>query len=332
MGARTSSTNTYKKTILIVSANRGCLKMNNKKHIQKTSFKESLSLALACSILGVGQSALATEGGGSSYPMGAENFMSGAMPPPGFYGMAYMQHYEADDLNGNDGKSLPIDFKLRANVIAPRFVWVTEQKVLGGDLAVAVTAPLVDLKVSVNGESDRKQELGDIIVGSGLGYHYSDKFHAVYAVDVIVPTGQYDKNDMVNIGRNYWAIQPVAAFSYVDPAGLNVDVKAMYDFNMENPDTDYKSGQEVHADFAVGWGLNNGWVVGVGGYAYTQTTDDEVDGSRVKDNKGKAFAIGPSIKYSSPDGWFVTAKWQQEQSVRNRPEGEAYWIKLAVPF
>lgn len=49
-------------------------------------------------------------------------------------------------------------------------------------------------------------------------------------------------------------------------------------------------------------------------------------------NKGREFAIGPSIKYANSNGWFLTAKWQQESSVRNRAEGDAYWLKLTVPL
>lgn len=106
----------------------------------------------------------------------------------------------------------------------------------------------------------------------------------------------------------------------------------MYDFNLRNSDTDYRSGQELHADYSLGWGVGYGWVLGVGGYIYRQTTDDRQNGDRLEDNKGRAFAIGPSIKYSGASGWFVTAKWQKESDVRNRPEGEAYWIKLTLPL
>lgn len=306
--------------------------MNNNKNVEKAVIKHRLAIVLGCSLASVGTAVLATEGGASSYPMGAENYMAGAMPPPGVYGVVYAQHYQADRLMGNDARRLPVDFKLQANVIAPRVVWVTDQQLLGGQLAFEVIAPLVDLKVSVNGASDHKRELGDMTFGSALGYHYSEKFHAVYGVDFIAPTGRFDRNDPLNIGRNYWAVEPVVTLSYVDPAGLNIDLKTMYDINARNPDTDYRSGQELHADFAVGWGLDNGWVVGVGGYAYQQTTDDDVDGERLKDNKGRAFALGPSVKYASPGGWLITAKWQQESGVRNRAEGDAYWIKWAFAF
>ncbi|OMQ32263.1 transporter [Pseudomonas putida] len=274
----------------------------------------------------------ASEQGGSSYPMGAENYMAGAMPPPGVYGQLFASHYEADTFRGNHGQKLPMDFDIRVDCIAPRLIWVTEQQILGGNLGFHIIVPLVDLKVSLNGQSQSNSGLGDIIFAPALGYHFSEKMHAVFAVDTIAPTGRYDRNDLANTGRNYWVFEPVVALSYVDPQGLNVDVKTMYDFNRKNDATDYLSGQELHMDYAVGWGLGNGWVVGVGGYALWQTTDDRQNGQTVEDNKGRSLAIGPSIKYTSKKGWFLTAKWQDETQVRNRPDGNAYWLKLSIPF
>ncbi|NWC09773.1 transporter [Pseudomonas agarici] len=274
----------------------------------------------------------ATETGGSSYPMGSENYMSGALPPPGIYSQFFANHYEADSLRDNRGNKVPIDFNVRANVIALRMIWVTEQQVFGGNLAFHTIIPAADLKVKINGQSQTKQGLADVFFGPALGFHHSEKLHSILALDFIAPTGEYDKNDLANIGRNYWVIEPVLAVSYVDPNGLNIDAKTMYDFNLRNKDTDYRSGQELHTDYAVGWGLGNGWVVGVGGYIYHQTTDDRQHGDRIKDNKGRAFAIGPSVKYMSNKGWFLTAKWQKESQVRNRAEGDAYWLKLSIPF
>jgi hypothetical protein len=274
----------------------------------------------------------ASERGASSYPHGAENYMAGALPPPGVYGQLFVSHYEADTFRGNHGQTLPMDFDIRADCVAPRLIWVTEQQILGGNLAFHIIVPFVDLKVSLDGQSQSNSGLGDIIFAPALGYHYSEKMHAIFAIDTIAPTGKYNRNDLANIGRNYWVFQPVVALAYVDPEGLNVDVKTMYDFNRKNEATDYLSGQELHMDYSVGWGLGNGWVVGVGGYALWQTTDDRQDGQRVEDNKGRSLAIGPSIKYSSNKGWFLTAKWQDETQVRNRADGNAYWLKLSIPF
>lgn len=274
----------------------------------------------------------ATEGGGSSYPMGAENYMTGAMPPPGFYTLLFGNRYSADELKDARGNNVPINFKVTANVLAPRFVWVTGAKLFGGQVAHAMIVPAVDLDVRVNAASQNKTGLGDIIVTAlALGYHHSPQLHSVVALDIITPSGSFDKNELANIGRNYWAIQPVYTATRMAPSGLNWDVKLMYDINFKNKDTNYKSGQELHADYSLGYGLGNNWVVGVGGYAYKQTTGDEFNGADIG-NKGRAFAIGPSLKYDNGKGFFVTVKYQKEMSVRNRAEGGALWVKATIPL
>jgi len=279
-----------------------------------------------------GQTAMATEGGGSSSPMGSDQWAIGAMPPPGLYAQVFASHYRADSLRDNRGDKVPVDFSVTADSVSPRLIWVTDQKVLGGALAFHSIMPLVDMKIDLNSQSQNKRGLGDMFFGSALGFHHSDKLHSLVALDVIAPTGEYDRNDLTNIGRNYWVVEPVVAASYIDPTGLNADIKMMYDFNMENRATNYRSGQEFHFDYSVGWAVSPNWVVGVGGYFYRQTTDDRVDGEQLSDNKGRAFAIGPSIKYDSGKGWFLSAKWQQESNVRNRAEGDAYWLKLVFPI
>jgi hypothetical protein len=276
----------------------------------------------------------ATEGGGSIYPVGTENYVCCALPPPGVYGMVFAQHYSADSVRGNNGQVVtPPTFKVTANAVAPRLVWVTPETVAGASLAVHAILPVVSLDVNVApGVSQRKTGVGDLVFGPALGWHHSPQLHTVLALDIYAPTGKFSKGDLANIGRNHWAVQPVLGVSQIDPAGLNADAKVMWTYNLKNKDTDYRSGQELIVDYDLGWGLGNGWVLGVGGYLYQQLNDDRQSGVAVANNKGRALAIGPSIKYDSGKGWFITAKYQSESSVRNRPDGAAFWIKSVFPF
>ena len=295
-----------------------------------SAFRSSAVLAaagLTCA------AAMATEGGGTLYPNGADNFSAGALPPPGTYGMLFATHYHADRVNDKDGNDLNVPgFGVTANVLAPRFIWVTGAKVLGGDLVLHAIVPVVNLKVAVAGNSQSKTGIGDITAGPGLGYHHSPNLHSLVGLDFYLPTGGYDKNDLANIGRNYWAIEPLYILSYIDPAGFNGDIKAGYIFNRRNKDTDYRSGQEFHFDYALGWGVGHGFTAGVGGYYYQQMTSDVQAGTTLANSKGKTFAIGPSVRYDSGKGWFVTLKWQKEMAVKNRAEGNALWLKAVFPL
>jgi hypothetical protein len=277
--------------------------------------------------------ACATERGGSSYNGGTENFMAGVVPPPSFYALAYVTHFRADKSRDNNGNIVsPSNFRISATAISPRFVWSTPQQVLGGNLVMQAIVPLVNLSVRAGPASDSYTGIGDVVLGSAIAFHHSKSLHSVWGFDLVAPTGEYDVNALGNIGRNYWSFQPTMAVSTIDPAGFNGDIKLTMLINSKNKDTDYRSGNEVYVDYSLGWGLAPSWVVGVGGYVYQQISDDKRAGVTVANNKGRAFAIGPSVKYEHPKGWWITAKLQSQSNVRNRAEGSSLWLKTVVPF
>ncbi|MFT4246933.1 MAG: transporter [Pseudomonas sp.] len=290
---------------------------------------QRLFCGIVCTL--AANAAMATESGGLAiYPDGLENFLVSALPPPGVHVLVYGGSLSYDSLRGDRGQALVQDFNVDVNVVAPRLVWVTQQKVLGGQLAFHAIAPLLDIDFRVNGARYKSSGLGDVTVGTAVGYHVSPALHWLWGLDVYAPTGDYDVSDPSSPGKNYWTFQPLWALTYVQPSGFNGDVKVMYDINQRNDATDTRSGQAIHADYSAGWGLGNGWVIGVGGYAFQQLTDDE--GPNSAQGKAQAFAIGPSIRYANARGWLLTVKWQKEFDVRNRPEGNQLVVKTSIPF
>lgn len=281
--------------------------------------------------------AAATEGGGGHYPNGAEDFMVGALPPPGTYFINYLSWYSADSFRDDNGDKLFDDFDLDVVANTLRLVHVTDYKFLGANWAVHAFLPLVNVDVSrriappFDRESDSRFGLGDIIIDPFiLGWH-GKNWHLITGLDIYVPTGAYDKNDLANIGRNYWTFEPVVAFTYLSDGGFEASAKLMYAFNTENNDTNYQSGQEFHMDYTLGYHTGP-WSLGIGGYYYQQTTDDEVNGRTFMDGfRGRAFAIGPQVKYDYQNMAF-TLKYQAETNVENRPDGNSLWFKFLYAF
>jgi hypothetical protein len=297
------------------------------------NIRNTSALATLACIAAFGGAANATEGGGSAYPAGAEGYTCCAIPPPGLYGMVYGQHYDTTTLRNNSGDRIPVPgFKVTANALVPRLIYVTPKTIFGGQLALEALLPLVDLEVDVAGASDSRSGPADLIVGAALGWHLSPKLHTLQGFDIFVPVGSYDSGRLANLGRNYWTFQTVTGVTYIDPAGFNADAKVMFNFNGSNSDTRYHSGHELVIDYAMGWGVASRWVIGVGGYVYQQLNDDKLRGNSLAGSKGRAFAIGPSIRYDSGKGWFATAKYQEEMNVRNRADGSAFWLKVVKPF
>jgi len=274
----------------------------------------------------------ATENGGGAYPNGAEDFMSGAVPPPGFYYINYTVGYFSDVFADSKGKDSVPNFKLTVFGNVSRLLYVSDKKILGGNWGMHILIPVMSVDVRTPAGKDSKFGLGDIFVDPCIISWHSKNIHSAAGIEFIIPTGAYDKDDIAKIGRNYWTIEPVFAVSFISDNGWEISGKFMYDINFENDATDYKSGQEFHCDYTVGKRINEKWTAGIGGYWYTQITDDKQNGVKVGDgNKGKVFAIGPQIKFDDRKMSFIL-KYQREMSTENKPEGSKVWLKFVVPL
>lgn len=273
----------------------------------------------------------ATEGGGGAYANGADDFMMGALPPPGTYFINYLSYYTASDFKDNNGNNLIPDFKLDVVADVFRFIHVTKYKIFGANWGMHTMIPLVYPDVTAGGQSDDRFGLGDIVVDPLILAWHSKNFHVVTGVDIIVPVGTYDKDRQVNIGRNYWTFEPIIGITYLSDSGIELSGKFMYDFNTKNDDTEYKSGQEFHFDYTVGYHINNQWTAGIAGYYYHQMTEDEINGAKIDDFEGSVFAAGPVVQYAYKN-MNVTLKWLPEFEARNRPEGDTFWLKFTYAF
>jgi hypothetical protein len=117
--------------------------------------------------------AQATEGGGSIYAVGNENFTCCALPPPGLYGIVYAQALTADKVKGNDGQVVtPPSFKVRAQAIAPRLVWVSPYQLAGASFGLHAIFPIVRLDVNVApGIAQTQTGQGDVVFIDHLTEH-----------------------------------------------------------------------------------------------------------------------------------------------------------------
>lgn len=291
-------------------------------------------LLLAVPALLAGTPVLAKEGP-DQYPNGSENFMAGALPPPGNYFINYLGYYQGD-YRDNDGHKVP-GLNVSATFDALRFIHVTNQKVFGGDWAVHAIVPLVSQRMHTpfpgigNGSVFG---LGDIVIDPLIiGWHFPPDWHLTVGVDIYLPTGKYSKsNPTDSVGANYYSFEPIFAFTYLNQGGFEASAKLMYNLKTKNLDTDYQSGNEFHMDYLIGQHFGP-WAVGLAGYYLRQTTDDQVNGQKVGPDgrRGQVFAYGPAIKYDYKGMSFV-GSWNHESSVDNRFQGNKFFFKWVTAF
>lgn len=274
-------------------------------------------------------------GGGQHYPNGAEDFMVGALPPPGTYLVNYLMLVQKNSIKDNSGNNLLPSFKASVSAEVPRLIYVSPYKLLGANLAAHIFVPFYSSDVTLPGNTVFNDKgVGDIIFSPlVMGWHFGPELHAVFAFDVWAPTGNYDvANPSTSIlSRNIWTFEPVLAVSYLKE-GFDASLKLMYDFNTRNGKTSTDPGQEFHLDWALGYGLKNGLSGGLVGYNYWQTTSDEVNGITDSD-KSEIGGIGFGLKYWPKQGPFsMIFKQYWEYGAKNIATGSQTQFKIIYAF
>ncbi|KUE85115.1 phenol degradation protein meta [Cupriavidus necator] len=291
----------------------------------------SLLAALAC--IAASPGVRATEGGSDTIGAGAEAFFAGALPPAGLYGLLYYTHYSASHFKDSHGNSAIPAFRLDADVLIPRLVYMTDFRLLGGRYGAYAVLPIARLSLSAAGTSADRTNLGDLIV-SPLVIAWGDgALRTAASVEFVLPTGQYDSHALLNTGKNYYTARPVVALSWLPNDKVEVSAKMTYSFNSPNDDTHYHSGQLFHTDYSASYAVMPAIRVGVTGYFIKQTTDDKQNGHAVGGDgfRGQVLAVGPGLRYQFSKA-SLEVRWVKEFYVRNRPEGNVLWAKMVVPF
>jgi len=312
--------------------------------------------------------ALCAEQGGLGHyiPGMTSSFIDGLPYDPGFV-YKNMSLYYGGEASGK--KSLPLGLNLAAGVDADlyanihMFGYQSDLEIFGGRYAAALAVPYVRLDIDVNGTlsrnprrsgriipirlptskkggtSDRAEGLGDLILAPvNLVWKKGDLTYDTHLY-IYAPTGEYDKNDLANVGLNYWTFEPGFALSYLGSKnGIEASLFGGIDFNTKNQDTDYQTGEQVHLEttlaqhFPLGKGFGG---VGVNAFYYEQITGDSGDGAVLGDFKGKSYGVGPVLSYITTIGdsnLALELKWLPELEVENRLEGDYVWFKAAVAF
>lgn len=321
--------------------------------------------AVACLSAG---GASATENGQLRALLGAPSYELTTPQFPGAYGQIWLQHYSANKLRGNDGKApvtdtttplgtLPVraDGEIEATVLVPRFTYITETLVQEGRLGFSATLPLVHQRndvtltttlpaglpaatvAAVNGllaqgsaqRSGSKSGQGDLDVTAFVDWQGDDGRTAL-GLSVVAPTGSYVAGRAVNPGAGkFWTVRPLLIASRVWDNGLELGLRATYSVNTRNSDTQVRSGQYLHADWAGMYRIDDSWRAGLQGYVVRQFTGDDGPGVPSHGNKARVYSIGPMVAYQSESGvWALDFKVMQEFGVRNRPQGQLAWVRL----
>jgi hypothetical protein len=305
-------------------------------------------ISSALLIATVGTEALAAEGGSSHYLPGAGGDIFLAVPPePGFQ-TANTVWYQTGDVGQTVLEGLVevgVDLDLFLNITSLTYTF--EQPVLGGRYTVGAAIPFgyADMDGTLTGPlggrfgfSDDSFNLSDIALIPFQMNWSTGPWSFKLSESIIAPTGGYSTSDsnLVNLGRNYWSFDTVAAVTWFNPgSGTEVSVAPGIMVNTENNDTDYKTGTEFHVDFVANQFLSPSFALGVRGYYYDQLSGDSGRGARLGDYKSESFGVGPGFVWIPEFGGgrlSILGKWMHDFSADNRFESDYFTLTGAWKF
>ncbi len=298
----------------------------------------SIFLALHLSLLNAGASHSAEKALSTYLPGYYGDYAVAVAPQAGFYG--YLTSYNLS-ASLNDASN---NLDLKATALISGGQYVAPEKIGSMTYAFGAYTAVIDARLqgSVNAGGSRieidqeKLEQGDTSVSPIILYWSAGNWHFNYYEAVFLPTGKFDRDDPLNLSRNYMSFDSVAGITWLDPVQrLEISLVPGLMLNRKNPSTGYQTGTEFHIDMMFNVYLSQSLAIGLHGYFYEQIEDDQLNGIDLPNIDSRAVAVGASFL------WIPTAigiqgkvvgKWLHDVESKDRFEGDIFSLTGAIQF
>lgn len=316
------------------------------------------------------------------YNLGLTNALDGAIPGPGLYAMAYAQFYFANKLEVNDDvpglplgpngetidlKSILEETEITSMAAVWQIAYISKLKIPGGGFFgwnIVIPVVVIDSKGPINelvtmGQIENTGSIGDIITGpvfqwSGKSLFGKPYFHRV-ELDVIVPTGKYSDDYLINPGSNIVTFNPYYSFTLFPTPKTDFSMRIHYAWNSTNnspyqdlyglgsPDASLQPGQSIHFNYTLQNNFYKTLWGGIAGYCMWQLNDDDLENpgglsgafpglADALVQKEQVYSIGPILSLTPLKNLLISWASVWELGAKNRPEGFKTTFKVLYGF
>lgn len=261
------------------------------------------------------------------YPPGLEGLKAATLPPPGIYLRDYNYFYYSDQRNDPDGDKISnLDQELTIYANAPRVLWITDYKVLGGNIGFDALIPLQYTSIEVGSANFDKNdfEVGDLFGEVTLSWH-GKSYDAAVGYGIWAPTGE----EMA--GLDYWThmFTAGATFYFDEEKRWSLSALNRYEISTERDDSDVTVGDVWTLEGGLAYSVLK--TVDVGPVAYFQKVVTEGDNTAV--DRPWVAAVGPEVSVFYPRitfGWSL--RYLYEVAAANRMQGHTAVLTLTKRF
>lgn len=246
---------------------------------------------------------------------------------PGSYFSVYPMYYTASKLKNDKGETLLKDIDARVYETVLKLTTYNKSFLPN---TLGFTLLLHAGRKNLRGEHDLG--IGDLTVG--IGYWFIDdpvsKTYFVLGSFLDIPTGDYNKNRIVNMGENVWKIRPVLGMAK-QLGKFNIETTLFYNIFTENNDTDIKEGNETILEVYAGYKIYHGILAGCN-FNAKFGENKVVNGHKIHDSGIRRFQAGPSIYWNTGKKLSITLSALSEFGVRNTSQGYLFSGRFVREF
>ncbi|MBF0445030.1 MAG: transporter [Magnetococcales bacterium] len=301
----------------------------------KRSFSGFCAIAIVGVFIGAGAAHSGEQG---HYVHGVEGLKAASVPPPGYYVRWYNALYTANKLADQNGDASNVGLDLEVFATVPRFVWITNKKILGADYGMNLIVPFIntDIQITAAGVNQQSFAMGDIFVEPLLLAWHGKQWDAAFGLGWNLPIGEYSTADSSSAGKDFYTTMFSFGGTWYPDAKKEWSVTMLnrYEIHSKKDQTDAKLGDDYHFEWAVGKKVSPTWELGLAGYAQWQVNDDE--GSAITYDKtvhDQVFAVGPEASVFIPQlTTFVSLRSLWEFGAVDRSEGNITVLTFTKPF
>lgn len=242
-------------------------------------------------------------------------------PPDGFYLLNYIIDYRADEVTDKNKNTSLDSFGLRVSQYSLRPLFYKD------NFVYFATISLVDKEIAYY--NSHKQGLGDISLAIGYFLPF-DNIDMGPVLQVTLPSGQYDKNSLNNIGSGTYAIKPEFYVNKIFSKFM-LDAAIKYSIKFENHETGIKDGNEVKIESVLAYMYSKKLMFGPS-FTYSKSDDKELNGVKINNSDTMIYKIGADIKYPFNKRVGLLLNVMKDIESKNTVKGTTFMLRVSIAF
>lgn len=259
-------------------------------------------------------------------------------PPPGVYFIsrtAYSDFTLYDNAGKNNGQTADIWTE------SLQLTWVPGWTLLGGSYKSFLMIPFARVSMerttTATGRPGSWSSFGMAnpeIQPLDLSWNLGNGWHIGTGLGIYLPIGKNDSTAEINIAGNFWTLEPSLGITWMNNP-WHFATHVIYNTNTRNPDTKYRSGDQVFINSTLTYRLRD-WNVGPVAYFQRQITHDKNDGGPAsyggnvfpkQEQAGAGVLVGRNIGEVN-----LFAMFTRDIYAHNTMGGNKIWFNFMLPL